>query len=213
MGEQRMIFNRGGPLGRQEIRVISTAAGCRRIVNRLYQDCQDCNVLGFDCEWETYQGHRQPVSVLQLASPHGFCAVIRLSKINNLPWELQSLLMDRSIFKVGVATSADASKLLQDYGLEVRGCCDLRFLAERIGLTQRSLAGLAEETLSIIMVKDWRVSSSHWDAAYLSEEQIRYAADDAYIGALVFEEIFRYLGHHDANRMTVWLDKPYPHHN
>ncbi|XP_058059800.1 exonuclease 3'-5' domain-containing protein 2-like [Anopheles bellator] len=209
MGDQGMILNRGAPLGKLEIRVVSTTESCRQIVNKLYQDCQDCNVLGFDCEWVTHQGQPQPVSILQLASPHGFCAVIRLSKINNLPLELRKLLMDRSIFKVGVATSTDAAKLNRDYGLEVKGCCDLRLLAERIGLTQRSLAGLAEETLNITMDKDWRLRSSDWYAASLSQEQIMYAADDAYVGVLLFKEMARRLGQHDAKEMTDWLDKPY----
>lgn len=46
-----------------------------------------------------------------------------------LPRTLLDILADGSILKVGVGCSEDASKLLQDYGLAVRGCLDLRYLA------------------------------------------------------------------------------------
>ncbi|KAK2104389.1 Exonuclease 3'-5' domain-containing protein 2 [Saguinus oedipus] len=68
-----------------------------------------------------------------MASPSGLCVLIRLPKLicggKTLPRTLLDILADGTILKVGVGCSEDASKLLQDYGLVVRGCLDLRYLA------------------------------------------------------------------------------------
>ena len=81
------------------------------------------------------EGKASPLSLLQMASPSGFCVLVRLPKLmcggRTLPKTLLSILADGTILKVGVGCSEDASKLLQDYGLVVKGCLDLRYLAMR----------------------------------------------------------------------------------
>lgn len=88
------------------------------------------------------EGKASPLSLLQMASPSGFCVLVRLPKLicggKTLPKTLLNILADGSILKVGVGCSEDASKLLQDYGLVVKGCLDLRYLAmrQRYGLCE-----------------------------------------------------------------------------
>lgn len=81
------------------------------------------------------EGKASPLSLLQMACPSGFCALVRLPKLicggRALPKTLLDVLADGTILKVGVGCSEDASKLLQDYGLVVKGCLDLRYLAMR----------------------------------------------------------------------------------
>lgn len=81
------------------------------------------------------EGKASPLSLLQMASSSGFCVLVRLPKLirggKTLPKTLLDILADGSILKVGVGSSEDASKLLQDYGLVVKGCLDLRYLAMR----------------------------------------------------------------------------------
>lgn len=81
------------------------------------------------------KGKASPLSLLQMASPSGFCVLVRLPKMicggKPLPKTLLDILADGTILKVGVGCSEDASKLLQDYGLIVKGCLDLRYLAVR----------------------------------------------------------------------------------
>lgn len=50
--------------------------------------CAEYNVLGFDCEWVVKEKSRQRVSLLQLTSHRGFCALIRLSHLQMIPREL-----------------------------------------------------------------------------------------------------------------------------
>lgn len=52
-----------------------------------YRDCNDYNVLGFDCEWVP-MGNRK-VAMLQLASNPGLCALVRLCKLEKIPNELR----------------------------------------------------------------------------------------------------------------------------
>lgn len=83
------------------------------------------------------EGKASPLSLLQMASPSGFCALVRLPRLicggKTLPRTLLDILADGTILKVGVGCSEDANKLLQDYGLIVRGCLDLRYLAMKQG--------------------------------------------------------------------------------
>lgn len=83
------------------------------------------------------EGKASPLSLLQVASPSGFCVLVRLPKLicggKTLPKTLLDMLVDGTVFKVGVGCSEDASRLLRDYGLVVKGCLDLRYLAVRQG--------------------------------------------------------------------------------
>ncbi|XP_049754212.1 exonuclease 3'-5' domain-containing protein 2 isoform X2 [Elephas maximus indicus] len=101
----------------------------------LKSELEDFPVLGFDCEWVNLEGRVSPLSLLQMASPSGLCVLVRLPKLirggKTLPRTLLDILADGTILKVGVGCSEDASKLLEDYGLVVKGYLDLRYLAMR----------------------------------------------------------------------------------
>lgn len=81
------------------------------------------------------EGKANPVSLLQMASSSGLCVLVRLSRLVNsgrtIPKTLLDILADSAILKVGVGCWEDACKLLQDYGLAVKGSVDLRYLAMR----------------------------------------------------------------------------------
>nr|XP_055159994.1 exonuclease 3'-5' domain-containing protein 2 isoform X2 [Nyctereutes procyonoides] len=114
---------------------VSQEAEWDQIEPLLRSELEDFPVLGIDCEWVNSEGRASPLSLLQMASPSGFCVLVRLPKLicggKTLPKTLLDILADGTILKVGVGCSEDASKLLQDYGLVVKGCLDLRYLAVR----------------------------------------------------------------------------------
>ncbi|XP_043837339.1 exonuclease 3'-5' domain-containing protein 2 isoform X2 [Dromiciops gliroides] len=140
------------------------------------------------------EGKASPVSLLQMASPTGRCILLRLPKLISgkaaLPQTLLDILEDSRILKVGVGCREDASKLLQDYDLTVRGCLDLRNLAmkQRRDLLQNglSLKSLAETILNFPLNKSLLLRCSNWDAEELTEEQVAYAARDAQISVALF---------------------------
>lgn len=159
-------------------------------------------VIGIDCEWVTVEDKRNPVSLLQLANTDGFCVLIRLSCIPEwfIPTCFNALLGNEDILKVGVGVYEDVNKLFNDYCLEVNRFLDLRYLAFDLPELQGkslSLKSLGAELLGVDLNKSRSIRCSDWDAPTLSEEQVKYAADDAIIAAKIFSEI--------KKRKTGWL--------
>ncbi|XP_077295097.1 exonuclease 3'-5' domain-containing protein 2-like [Arctopsyche grandis] len=175
------------PLKQQKIHVINTHDECQSAVQNIIKNCTEHRVLGFDCEWVTKNGTRHPIALLQLASHDGFCALIRLSKIQHVPSELRVLLEDATILKVGVAAIDDAKYLLNDYSVKVNGIIDLRHLATLVSEKPEGLSSLAAKHLNVKMDKDWRIRCSDWESNALSNRQMKYAADDAHVGVELFK--------------------------
>lgn len=56
-------------------------------IRLIYRHCKEYNVLGFDCESLPFG--RNKVSLLQLATHRGLCALIRLCTMKKVPNELR----------------------------------------------------------------------------------------------------------------------------
>ncbi|XP_074661404.1 exonuclease 3'-5' domain-containing protein 2-like [Tubulanus polymorphus] len=175
-------------------------------------------VLGLDCEWVSSAGVRRPVALLQLATQTGFCALIRLSKLDSVPDGLVDVLRDRTILKFGVGILDDAKLLLADYGLETRGCVDLRNVAARsrahrprIRAELRDGNGLGLKGLSRLILgkdvdKDSSVRCGDWEADSLSPVQIEYAANDALVAVDIFTELnLENLANKKHNKLTTTM--------
>ncbi|XP_013822706.1 PREDICTED: exonuclease 3'-5' domain-containing protein 2 isoform X1 [Capra hircus] len=183
-----------------KVMTVSQEAEWDQIEPSLRSEIEDFPVLGIDCEWVNSEGKASPLSLLQMASPSGFCVLVRLPKLicggKTLPKTLLDLLADGTILKVGVGCSEDASKLLQDYGLIVKGCLDLRYLAmrQRNNLLSNglSLKSLSETVLNFPLDKSLLLRCSNWDAENLSEDQVIYAARDAQISVALFLHLLGY---------------------
>uniref|UniRef100_A0A182VWI9 Exonuclease 3'-5' domain-containing protein 2 n=1 Tax=Anopheles minimus TaxID=112268 RepID=A0A182VWI9_9DIPT len=201
-------LNQRDPLRGQQVHIINTTDDCRTIVEKLQRHCQEYNVLGFDCEWVSYQGKRRPVALLQLASHRGLCALIRLSMINRIPQELYDLLNDDNIIKVGVSPYEDAHVLRDDYRLKVESTLDLRYMAERAGLEPLGIARLANEVLGITLDKHWKVRCSDWETPELSDRQVKYAASDAHVAVELFKKLsYKLVPHYPWTSRKVVLEQ------
>ncbi|ELR49067.1 Exonuclease 3'-5' domain-containing protein 2 [Bos mutus] len=183
-----------------KVMTVSQEAEWNQIEPSLRSEIEDFPVLGIDCEWVNSEGKASPLSLLQMASPSGFCVLVRLPKLicggKTLPKTLLDILADGTILKVGVGCSEDASKLLQDYGLVVKGCLDLRYLAmrQRNNLLSNglSLKSLSETVLNFPLDKSLLLRCSNWDAENLTEDQVIYAARDAQISVALFLHLLGY---------------------
>lgn len=201
-------LNQRDPLRGQQVHIINTTDDCRMIVEKLQRHCQEYNVLGFDCEWVSYQGKRRPVALLQLASHRGLCALIRLCMINRIPQELYDLLNDDNIIKVGVSPYEDARVLREDYRLKVESTLDLRYMAERTGLEPLGIARLANEVLGITLDKHWKVRCSDWETPELSDRQMKYAASDAHVAVELFKKLsYKLVPHYPWTSRKVVLEQ------
>nr|XP_020141705.1 exonuclease 3'-5' domain-containing protein 2 [Microcebus murinus] len=189
---------------------VSQEAEWDQIAPLLRSELEDLPVLGIDCEWVNLEGKASPLSLLQMASPSGLCVLVRLPKLicggKTLPRTLLDILADGTILKVGVGCSEDASKLLQDYGLVVRGCLDLRYLAlrQRCGLYECWDSCSCGTVILARFVNYWesimkrlKFYCSFWFAFHIPLIsdfflQVTYAARDAQISVALFLHLLGY---------------------
>lgn len=94
------------------------------------------NYIGMDCEWVNNKGQvNAPVALLQIATPLCDCYLVRLCKMDGeMPQIVKEILEDKTVLKFGVGIQNDAKRLLEMFAIHVRGCVDLRRIAQRTQL-------------------------------------------------------------------------------
>lgn len=204
------LFN-FNPLCHKQVRVVTNIEDCRRVVSSLRRDLQTLRVLGFDCEWLTVDGERRPVALLQLASKSGLCALFRLCEMQRIPGELQQLLEDETILKVGVAPLDDGKHLLKDYKIHVKGTLDLRHLAVHLDRAPESLAKMTSAFIGVELNKSWRIRCSSWDSQTLTEAQVEYAALDCLVGIEIFREMFKVFAARTGHSFEEFMEVAHGH--
>merc|ERR1712136_72535 len=132
--------------------IISHHSEWDHVHQTLFRDISRIPIIGFDCEWVNFHGKTKPVAMIQLASYRGVCALVRVCCLSTIPMTLKNILADPGIFKVGVATWEDATKLKKDMNIHVQGVYDIRNLipkhpqGEELG-KKSGLSGLSERLL------------------------------------------------------------------
>ena len=170
---------------RGEIRIVEherdIAAACKTLAEQ--------PVIGFDTETRPSfrPGVTFRVSLLQLSTPT-VCYLFRLNKIP-LAKPILQLLEDRRVLKIGADVAGDIRSLLALRRFRPGGFVDLQQLAPDWGIEEKSLRKLSAIVLGKRVSKAQRLSN--WEAAQLTEKQMRYAATDAWI----CPEIYRTLQH------------------
>ena len=170
---------------RGEIRIVEherdIAAACKTLAEQ--------PVIGFDTETRPSfrPGVTFRVSLLQLSTPQ-LCFLFRLNKIP-LAKPILQLLEDRRVLKIGADVAGDLRSLRQIRHFRDGGFVDLQGIAPEWGIGEKSLRKLSAIVLGRRVSKAQRLSN--WEAAQLTEKQMRYAATDAWI----CPEIYRTLQH------------------
>ena len=143
------------------------------------RDLASSPVLGFDTETRPSfrPGVTFRVSLLQLSTPT-VCYLFRLNKIP-LAKPILQLLEDRRILKIGADVAGDLRSLRQIRHFRDGGFVDLQGIAPEWGIGEKSLRKLSAIVLGRRVSKAQRLSN--WEAAQLTEKQMRYAATDAWI--------------------------------
>lgn len=105
---QHTLFN-------NDIHVVSSPEHCLWVISKLREDMIfNRNRIGFDFHHD----------ILQLASPNGICALIRLNYINDIPWELREFLKDKNICKWTFDGLRKTSDLFGSYFLQTNNVPD-----------------------------------------------------------------------------------------
>ncbi|XP_039951247.1 exonuclease 3'-5' domain-containing protein 2-like [Bactrocera neohumeralis] len=168
----------------KKVELIENFQQCVEAVKILRKHCNEVPALGLDCEWVD----APYVSVLQLCSHKGYCAVIRLCKMESIPMSLCNLLSDRKVVKVGVGTAKDCEHL-EECDLPTKSALDLRFVAKLTGAKAQNLAEMYKAVVGGTLKKDLELIRSDWEADTLTPQQIQYAADDAIAGIEIYKAL------------------------
>ena len=146
-------------------------------------------VLGFDTETRPSfkAGVTYRVALLQLSTPRR-CYLFRLNCMR-FDKPIVKLLENKNILKIGADVAGDIRSLHALRRFRPGGFVDLQQLAPEWGIEEKSLRKLSAIVLGKRVSKAQRLSN--WEAAQLTEKQMRYAATDAWI----CPEIYRTLQH------------------
>ncbi|MBO0721960.1 MAG: ribonuclease D [Blastocatellia bacterium] len=141
-------------------------------------------IIGLDTETFFYRG-KNHLSLLQLAAPGG--AVVVIDALSAGIQEVQRLIEDPGILMAAHNARFDET-VLRQAGFDVAGLVDTLRLA-RCALPLRSfgLAAVAEHLLGLTLDKSYQ--QSDWRRRPLSREQLDYAALDAQVALLVYQEL------------------------
>ena len=144
-------------------------------------------LLGFDTETRPSfkKGRVFPTSLIQLASGDHVW-LLRVNRIG-YPRSLVELLSSKEIIKVGSGLNDDLRRLRSDFRFEPEGFLDLQQYVEAFRIGEKGLKKMAAIVLNRRISKSQQVSN--WDAETLTEQQMRYAATDAWICLEIYNRL------------------------
>ena len=141
-------------------------------------------VLGFDVETKPSfkKGEVHPPALMQIAT-FKEVFLIRLLKFD---WFeiLKPVLESETTIKAGIGILDDVRKLLSAGRFLPAGFVEIGQLARKTGCQKSSLKYLAKEIMGLEISKKSRLTN--WEKTVLTEDQIAYAAADAYLSRELF---------------------------
>ena len=148
-------------------------------------------LLGFDVESRpVFESRTKPrPALIQVASETG-CLLASVGRLPRLPRELQLLLADQHVLKVGTGVGQDLDFLKQHFEVDCRGYVDTGLLAQIYGHARPGLKNMALH-FGLQVSKSKKVQMSNWENVPLSQAQVQYAAEDAALGLSILKELHR----------------------
>ena len=158
-------------------------------LNEIIDKIESASVLGFDTETKPSFKKRvkNDVSLLQLSTANEVF-LIRLKK-TGISNRMVKILGNKKLLKVGVAIKDDIKALQKIKNFKPEGFIDLQDYVKDYGIENNGLKKLTAIVLNFRISKNQQ--TSNWDNEILTENQIKYAATDAW----VCYEIFKKLNH------------------
>lgn len=156
-------------------------------INEAIEYLSSHTVLGFDTETKPsfQKGQQFGVAILQLAT-NDRAYIFRLKNLSDYH-KLFEIFKNPLIIKVGVAIRDDIKALQKLLPFEPQGFVELSELAKKCLLKNMGLKGMCEEVLNVTISK--KAKLSNWEISKLSQSQILYAATDAWIGKMIYDEL------------------------
>jgi ribonuclease D len=168
------------------VEVVSSVEGIKPAVQALRTN----TVLGFDTETRPSfrKNESYPPALVQLAGAE-VVFLFQLQRLSNLT-DLWALLGDERIVKAGVAIERDLRELQAVYASFLpAGFAELSTMADDLGITNNGLRGLTAVCLGVRISK--RAQTSNWAREQLDNDQITYAATDAWASREIYLDLVR----------------------
>ena len=148
-------------------------------VQKAINELMEHPVMGFDTESRPAftKGESYPVSLIQLAIPDK----VFLFRINQIGFTqpLVDIMANGDIIKVGVGLRDDILGLQRLHDFKPAGFKELHDFVSELGVRNTGLRKLAAILLKIRISKGQQ--TSNWENPVLSQNQMRYAATDAWV--------------------------------
>jgi len=143
------------------------------------EDIRAERILGFDTETRPafVSGQSYPPALAQVATARAVYLFPLRHRELHAP--IAELLAAPRAVKAGIALADDLKKLRALFAFEEQGVVDLGLLARRRGLAQSGVRNLAALFLGVRIPKG--AQTSNWAARALTQQQITYAATDAWV--------------------------------
>lgn len=174
---------------------------CEELISSVSQSESDRLHVGFDLEWPvsfTSGAVENKVALIQICPAEDKCYLFHIAAMGTLPSALKTLISHGSIIKYGINIEADFWKLERGFDIQVReilrkSVIDLGTLANaKLKSSERwTLDGLARNVLQKRLDKNMHVCCGDWDNWPLSENQMQYAAADAFTCYLLADKLMK----------------------
>ena len=157
-------------------------------------------VVGLDLEWnvDMTPGHAKQGKTAVISLAHdNHVYVFQIARLhgNHFPVSLRNFLTESRILKVGRGIKGDLQRLQKEsgYGTPFTGWIDLAKMAKDCHVAPNARVGLAELCALVLKArldKDPNIRvSTEWDNIELRKAQVDYAASDAYVALLVYQNL------------------------
>lgn len=169
------------------LEVIEDLAHATKVIDKLRSE----KILGFDTETRPSftKGEFHPVALIQLATTD--CAY--LFRLNKMPFpkDLLDLFSSPDIIKAGVAILDDLRGIQKMIAFEPQGFVDLSTEVKKKGFESLGLRALTAIFLQKRLSKAAKITN--WEKDNLSDDQLKYAANDALAGLLIYKKLLETL--------------------
>jgi len=162
------------------IHLIQSPAQLPEALPALWQE----RVLGFDTETRAAfrKGEAYPPALIQLATAQAVW-LIQLHSFTSLDG-LADLFSSAAHLKAGVGLDHDLRKLREIYDFKPAGFVDLAKMSDKVRIRANGLRGLAAHVLGRRVAK--QAQCTNWARTQLTDQQLRYAATDAWISREIY---------------------------
>ncbi len=170
-----------------KIHLISETEAAQRAAHELLQH----DALGFDTETRPnfVKGRSHSISLIQLSTQKE--TFLFRNQLFKMPNELLQVLESAKILKVGVALHDDVKGLQKLYPFKAQGMVDLAPLSDKLKIKANGLRGLTASVLNQRLSK--KAKLTNWEAKNLTEDQLAYAALDAWAGLEIYLKLKHFL--------------------